>query len=449
MIFDPITSDETIGNHRWLRRHESGRAGHKSHRKFEYLPRISVSQARRIVDSVRRAPASGPLRDQLMEMIKFGLGVPQDLQRLVELRATDIATDPEKLAALNAYLDGLDASINEMERYMSPWPYLPSAEWVAANIGCEAWPFFPRAKPTGNKVDVPNYAAPGVLIYMQDGTGAKTYTLCDSYVLKRKNGVVAIPSLFAHHQFVDSDVARETSARATEAAEAVTQARARGVGAAELQALVDVQRRAQEAKAKKTYLMRSRIRGKIDVTGVMKSDRKYFALFGLFYFEGRDEQSQLLNKAFKVDIHMSLESDIFGSPNVEKLREVLDSKRARYAEACEYVERYRVRMAGNPPPKLVQSYAKAEAVIAEFDRASRNYHRAAEKPLTDSPLNDLSFYALDVMLPSTFKPTEIEWKPILTPKFARVADRLYGNDKSVNKERTVQFSLTPQGSRIW
>lgn len=449
MLLDPIASDETIGNHRWLRRYEAGRVGHQSYRKFDYLPRISVSQARRIVDNVRRTPTSGPLRDQLMELIKQGLGVPQDFQRLVELRATDIATDPDKLAALHAYLDGLDGSINEMERYMSPWPYLPSAEWVASNIGHEAWPFFPRTKPKGDKVAVPNYAAYGVLIYCQDSGGSKTYSLCDSYVLKRKNGVVAIPSLFAHHQFVDATVARERAQAVSDATEAVTRARARGVTAEQLHALVDVSRRAQDASRKKTYLMRSRIRGKIDVTGVMKSDRKYFALFGLFYFEGRDEQTSLLNKAFKVDIHMSLESDVFGSPDVEKLRADLDAKRERAAAASEYVERYRVRMAGNPPPKLVQSYAKAEAVLADFERASRRYHNAAEKPLKDSPLNDLSFYALDVMLPSTFKPTEIEWRPILTPKYARVADRLYGNDKSVNKERTVQFTLTPQGSRIW
>lgn len=136
-LFEPLDRG-AIGSHRWLRRHEIGRIGQPNYRMFEYLPRISVGQARRIVDNVRRAPASGPLRDQLAELIRQGLGVPQDLDRLAELRDLDIARDPEKLQALNAYLDGLDASITTMERYMSPWPFLPSADWVAATIGHEA-----------------------------------------------------------------------------------------------------------------------------------------------------------------------------------------------------------------------------------------------------------------------------------------------------------------------
>jgi hypothetical protein len=414
-LFEPLDRG-AIGSHRWLRRHEIGRIGQPNYRMFEYLPRISVGQARRIVDNVRRAPASGPLRDQLAELIRQGLGVPQDLDRLAELRDLDIARDPEKLQALNAYLDGLDASITTMERYMSPWPFLPSADWVAATIGHEAWPFFRREKPKGQSVSVPDYAAYGILIYMQDGVESKTYTLCDSYVLKRKNGVVAIPTLFAHQQSPN-----------------------------ELPAGAD------RAKTKRTYTMRSRIRGTIDVTGVMKSDRKYFALFGLFYFHDRPDQAQLLNKAFKVDVYKNLESDVFGQPErVQKLKAALDELRPRHTLAADFVARNRARVSsGNPSEKLLASFARAEAVIEEFDRASRRYHDAAESAPRNSPIRDLSFYALDVMLPSTFKPEEIEWRPILTDKYARVADRLYGNDKTVNKSRTVQFSLTPKGSRIW
>lgn len=450
MLFEPLPSTDVIGNHRWLKRIEAGNRANNSFKVVDYLPRISIDHARRIVANVRKAPSSAPFRDHLIDMIRHGLGVRPSTDRMVQLRAVDIAGDPDKLAALNAYLDEVDASINTMANFMKPWPYLPSAEWVEASIGHEAWPFFPRNKPERtSEVDVPDYAACGVLIYMQEGAGAKTYTLCDSYVLKRKGGVVAVPALFAHHQKVDvADRSRKESL-VNAIGEQLAEAKKQHAPADQIMALVSDLARAQRDRMRARYVMRHNIRGSVDLTGIMKSDRKYFALFGVFYFDGHSNQTEILRKAFKVDMFASAESVVFDTPKLEQLKAELEERRPSAELAREYVAKFQRRMESpNPPEKLVTNFNRARKIYKRFDKDSSALQKMLDSPLPDSPLVDLSFYALDVMLPSTFKPTELEWRPIRTPQFAQVAARINGNDKTVNKPRTLKFTEADTG-RIW
>jgi hypothetical protein len=127
VIFDILDMcDVDVSDSRWHRTETKGKQGQGNYSSIKYLPRISVKRAKRIIDEVRADMASAPKRDRLVSMVRSGLGVPPDVELLKTLRQTTAGMTDEQLNEVLAAIAGVEASVEAVASFMSPWPFVPA-----------------------------------------------------------------------------------------------------------------------------------------------------------------------------------------------------------------------------------------------------------------------------------------------------------------------------------
>ena len=420
MIFDILdVCDVDVSDSRWHRTETKGKQGQGNYSSTKYLPRISVKRAKRIIEDARQDLASAPKRDRLIEMVRAGLGVPCDVELLKKLRQTTAGMTDDQRAELLSLIAGIEASVDAIASFMSPWPFIPSSEWVSTALGREVWPFFKsEGRGTEHTIDVPQHAAYGVLVYRQRTYESPEYKLCDAFVFKHRKGVNAVPAMFA----LRADVLGKESERGNKSGERGNKSGERG------------------------------IHHVIDVTGIMSGTGMYFALFGVFHFpDATISQAACLKQLLNLDTLKADELwDMYPTPEYTALLEAVKEQRAKAAKARAFLERISDNLEKKRVTHNIKVKAKrANARLLRLEELEAELKSFTRKKHPDNALSKVSFHALDVMLPTSItKPEESEWRPIKSKRFTELAARLAPAQKTV-KGKSITYTLRPKGSRIW
>lgn len=392
-----IVNDLVEGfEHHWVKRVAAGRT--RDGQTFvKCLPRIIINRALRIIAAVASNPENRANRDRLASMIKDGLGVRADgvsADWLRSITPDTLRNDQETRDKLSALLNACEETVLMVQASLAPWNYLPSAEWVEQGIGFELWEKFFHNSQTGTPVPVPVHASPAVLIYRQDGYGSDTYVLRDSYILSRKRRV-GIPSLFIHTDAAKKNIPRNIK--------------------------------------------------------VKTKNRKTIALFGVFYFEGctKQEQMKYLNQCIEADIDPfeTVALSITGDPVLSELNEKNAELRAKLHAAKKICEQF----AAKPPvtPKGKQRLARAQAILKEQQDVESEIKSYRRKLKNDNPVTRIKFHALDLLVPTNFRPTVSQWEPIRTAgnkPLTDIVQRLIPPSTDLTTE--LAYNIV-DGNRIW
>lgn len=347
-------------DHHWIRRIAAGR--NRDGQVFvKCLPRVSINRALRIIAAVASDPANRANRDRLAGLLKDGLGVRADGHSADWLRSLNpvaLREDEGVKQQLQDLLQSCEETVLLVQDSLSPWDYLPSAEWLEQGIGFELWSKFFHNSKEGVPVPAPVHAAPAVLIYRQDGYGSDQYVLRDSYVLSRKRRV-GIPSLFLH------------------------------------------------TKAAKNIPTNIQIKTK---------NRKTIALFGVLYFDGcsKAEQMKYLNQCISADVDPfeSVVMSVAPDPELGALLSRSSELRVLLQSAKKICEQFAVKSPVTPRGK--HKLARAKAIMSEYDSIDSSIKKYRRKLKDDNPVTRIKFHALDLLVPSDFRPTVSQWEPIRT-----------------------------------
>ena len=408
MIFDILDMcDVDVSDSRWHRTETKGKQGQGNYSSIKYLPRISVKRAKRIIDEVRADIASAPKRDRLVSMVRSGLGVPPDVELLKTLRQTTAGMTEEQRTEMFAAIAGVEASVEAVASFMSPWPFVPSRDWVSTALGREVWPFFKsEGRGTQHEIRVPQHAAYGALVYRQRSYESSEYKLCDAFVFKHRKGVNAVPAMFA----LRADLLAKSGPRG--------------------------------------------IHKIIDVKDIMSGTGMYFAVFGLFHFPDAPDsmtQASCLKQLLRLDtLKVDELWDMYPTPEYLALKEAVKEYREKSIRARAFLAKYADRLERKRVTHNIATKAKrANARLVRLVELEDELVKFTRKPHPENALNIVSFHALDVMLPTSItKPEESEWRPIKSKRFLELAGRLAPAQKTV-KGKTITYTLRPKGSRIW
>ena len=408
MIFDILDMcDVDVSDSRWHRTETKGKQGQGNYSSIKYLPRISVKRAKRIIDEVRADLASAPKRDRLVDMVRSGLGVPPDVELLKTLRQTTAGMTDEQRNEMLAAIAGVEASVDAVASFMSPWPFVPSRDWVSTALGREVWPFFKsEGRGTQHEINVPQHAAYGALVYRQKSYESSEYKLCDAFVFKHRKGVNAVPAMFA----LRADLLAKSGPRG--------------------------------------------IHKIIDVKDIMSGTGMYFAVFGVFHFPDAPvpmTQAACLKQLLRLDTLKADELwDMYPTPEYLALKEAVKEYREKAVKARAFLAKYADRLERKRVTHNIATKAKrANARLARLAELESELSKFTRKQHPENALNIVSFHALDVMLPTSItKPEESEWRPIKSKRFLELAGRLAPAQKTV-KGKTITYTLRPKGSRIW
>lgn len=382
-------------DHHWIRRIAAGRS--RDGQVFvKCLPRVSINRALRIIAAVANDPVNRSNRDRLACMLKDGLGVRADghaADWLRSLSPVELREDEAQQQKLQDLLSACEETVLTVQSSLSPWDYLPSAEWLEQGIGFELWSKFFHDSKEGIPVPVPVHAAPAVLIYRQDGYGGDQYLLRDSYILSRKRRV-GIPSLFLH----------------TKAAKNIP-----------------------------------------DTIQLKTKNRKTIALFGVLYYDecSKPDQMKYLNQCISADVDPfeTVVMSVAPEPELAAMLERSSELRAKLQAAKKICEQY----AGKAPitPRGKQRLQRAQAIMSEYETLDSSIKKYRRKLKDDNPVTRIKFHALDLLVPTNFRPTISQWEPIRTangqPPIATVQKLI-----APSTDLTTQLAYNVvDGSRIW